>query len=73
VTVKQAAVRLEISPALIYSLIAAGKLRHFRVGHGRGRLRVPEDAIEEYLGRCTFGVREERPVAAMPKLKHIKL
>jgi excisionase family DNA binding protein len=72
-TVKAAAARLEISPALVYSLIAAGKLRHCRVGHGRGRLRVPDDAIEEYLARCTFGTREEKPAAKVPKPKHINL
>ena len=71
--VKQAAERLEISVSLVYSLAAAGKLRHCRVGHGRGRLRIPEDAIEEYLARCTFGVREEKPAASLPRLKHIQL
>ena len=71
--VRQAAERLEISQSLVYSLIAAGQLRHCRVGHGRGRLRIPPDAIEEYLARCTFGVREEKPAAPMPRLKHIRL
>jgi excisionase family DNA binding protein len=71
--VAEAAKRLEISPALVYSLIAAGKLRHCRVGHGRGRIRVPEDAIEEYLARCTFGVKEEKPVAPMPRLKYLRV
>ncbi len=71
--VRQASERLEVSPSLVYSLCASGKLRHCRVGHGRGRLRIPEDAIEEYLARCTFGVREEKPVASMPRLKHIRL
>jgi excisionase family DNA binding protein len=60
-------------PALVYSLISSGKLGHYRIGNGRGRLRIPEDAIEEYLARCTFGVREEKPAARMPRLKHINL
>jgi excisionase family DNA binding protein len=72
-TVRQAAERLEISPSLVYSLISSGKLRHCRVGHGRGRLRIPDDAIGEYLARCTFGVKEEKPVARMPRLKHIRV
>lgn len=72
-TVKQAAERLEISPSLVYSLVAGGKLRYCRVGHGRGRIRIPEDAIGEYLARCTFGVREEKPAASLPPLRHIKL
>lgn len=72
-TVKAAAEKLEVSPSLIYSLVAAGKLRFCRVGHGRGRIRIPEDAIEEYLARCTYDVREEKPAAWMPRLKHIRL
>lgn len=72
-TVKQAAARLEVSPSLVYSLIAAGKLRYHRVGHGRGRLRVPEDAIGEYLARCTFAPEEEKPAPKLPKLRHIRL
>lgn len=72
-TVKQAAERLEISPSLVYSLAAAGKLRFCRLGHGRGRIRIPEDAVGEYLARCTFGIREEKPAAPMPKLRHLSL
>ncbi len=71
--VAEAAKILDVSPSLIYSLIASGKLRFCRIGNGRGRLRIPADAIEEYLARCTFGVREEKPVASMPRLKHIRL
>jgi excisionase family DNA binding protein len=71
--VGEAALRLEVSPALVYSLVAAGKLRHYRVGLGRGRIRIPEDAIGEYLARCTFGVREEKPAARVPRLKHLRL
>ena len=71
-TVKEAATKLEVSPALVYSLIAAGKLRYCRVGHGRGRLRIQEDAVEEYLARCTFAVKEQKPVPSMPRLKHIQ-
>ena len=72
-TVKQAAERLEVSPSLVYSLVAAGKLRFCRVGHGRGRIRIPEDPIGEYLSRCTFGVRDVKLSAPLPRLKHIRL
>lgn len=74
-TVKQAAERLGISPALTYSLVAGRKLRFCRVGNGRGRIRIPEDAIGEYLARCTFEAGEDsQPVSApTPKLKHLRL
>lgn len=74
-TVKQAAERLGISPALTYSLISGRKLRYCRIGNGRGRIRIPEDAIGEYLARCTFEAGEDNkptPTSA-PKLKHLRL
>ncbi len=72
-TVKQAADRLEVSQSLVYSLISSGKIRFCRVGHGRGRIRIPDDAIGEYLARCTFGIKEQKPAAPTPRLKHIRL
>ena len=41
-TVKQAASRLGVSKSLIYQLCALGKLPHYRVGIGRGTIRVEE-------------------------------
>ena len=52
-TVKEAAVQLRISAATVYALCAARKLRHQRVGMGRGKLLVPADAIAEYLRKGT--------------------
>jgi excisionase family DNA binding protein len=72
-TVKQAAERLEISVSLVYSLIASRKLRFCRVGNGRGRIRIPDDAIEEYLARCTFAVEEEKTTPSIPRFKHLRL
>ncbi len=72
-TVAAAAKQLGVSPSLVYGLIAARKLRHCRIGNGRGRLRIPDDAIGEYLARCTFDVKEEKPLPATVKLKHLRL
>jgi excisionase family DNA binding protein len=74
-TVKQAAERLGISAALTYSLVAGRKLRFCRVGNGRGRIRIPEDAIGEYLARCTFEPTEQErpgPAPRMPRLRHLR-
>jgi excisionase family DNA binding protein len=57
-TVKEAAVVLTISDALVYALCASGKLRHERFGVGRGTIRIPVDAIEEYRRRCSQGGQE---------------
>ena len=74
-TVKQAAERLNVSLSLTYSLIAGRKLRFFRVGNGQGRIRIPEDAIGEYLARCVFEPKEEkpaRPTSRTPRLRHLR-
>jgi len=72
-SVKAAAALLGISPSLVYSLVAGRKLRFCRVGNGRGRIRIPDDAIGEYLARCTFDAREDKPIvpARNPRLKHL--
>ncbi len=45
--VKQTALRLNVSPSLVYALCAAGRLPHHRVGVGRGTIRIEESAIED--------------------------
>ena len=47
-SVKEAARLLMISPALLYALCAARQIRHERHGIGRGTIRIPEEALEEY-------------------------
>lgn len=74
-TVAQAAKKLEVCPSTVYGLIAAGRLRYVRVGLRRGVIRISDDAVQEYLARCTFEVKEEKaaPVSSSPKLKHLRL
>ncbi len=52
-TVKQTAETLGISQSLVYGLCAAGKIRHERHGLGRGTIRIPADALDEYRQRAT--------------------
>ncbi len=76
-TVKQAAQELSLSEALVYKLVAAGKIRHERHGMGRGVIRIPKEALDEYRQKCTKG----EPSVAPPKpakvarqtFKHLKL
>jgi excisionase family DNA binding protein len=60
-TVRQAAEELRVSPQLVYTLCARKRIRHLRHGLGRGTIRIPEDALEEYRRSAT--VREERGTA----------
>ena len=78
-TIKQTAERLSVSPALVYALCAQKRLRHERHGLGRGVIRIPEEAIEEYRRSHTVevetGGRAEQP-APQPKpvkLQHLRL
>lgn len=76
-TVKQAAFKLGISVSLVYELCAAKKIRHERYGLGRGTIRIPAEALEEYRRSSTVSGSEpdpEQPLRAqMPELRHLRL
>ena len=72
-TVKDTATRFGISPGLVYSLAAGRKLRFVRIGNGRGRIRIPEEAIEEYLVRSTFAPQERQTPCGPVRLKYLRL
>ena len=72
-TVKDTASRLGVSPGLVYSLVAGRKLRFVRIGNGRGRIRIPEEAIGEYLARSTFAPQEQRAPSGPVRLRHLRL
>jgi excisionase family DNA binding protein len=67
-SVKAAAKELGISLSLMYGLCAAGKIRHERHGLGRGVIRIPAEALEEYRKLCVV----EAGLSAAPILVHIK-
>jgi excisionase family DNA binding protein len=68
--VKTVAEKLACSQTTVYSLIASGKLRHYRIGVGRGGIRVSAEHIAEFLSGA-----EARPaICPRPvKLKHLRL
>lgn len=70
--VRSASEFLQVSPATIYALCAAGQLRHVRIGLRRGAIRIPEEALTEYLERRSM--KAPKPLAPKPppvKLKHL--
>lgn len=75
--VKEAAAIMEVSPAVVYQLVAAGKLKHYRVGNGRGVIRIGEDHVREYLEGAARGgvaVPASPPAPTRPlKLKHLRV
>lgn len=71
-TVKEAAALLRLSPASVYALCAAEKLRHQRVGVGRGKILIPADAIQEYFARSTVNSTDGSPQASAGEQKGLK-
>jgi len=69
-TVRAVALRLRCSRATVYSIIASGRLRCYRIGTGRGAIRVSEEQIAEFLSGAEAGATAapSRPV----KLKHLQ-
>ncbi|WP_246244799.1 helix-turn-helix domain-containing protein [Amycolatopsis pithecellobii] len=50
--VRAVAEALDVSVATIYRAIEAGKLNAFKIGTGKGALRIPGEAIPAYLDEC---------------------
>ena len=59
---------LAISASLVYGLCAAGKIRHERHGLGRGTIRIPREALDEYRRSA-----EAKPKGEVVGLTHITL
>ncbi len=71
-TVREAADRLRISVSLVYQLVESRRLAHYRVGTGRGCIRIAEESIDEYLAQCLQGTVIKKPAIPKKRLKHIR-
>lgn len=71
-TVAETAERLGISLAVVYALCSARKIRHERHGLKRGKILIPESALEEYRRLRTVEVEGERRSEAAPPLSNFK-
>jgi excisionase family DNA binding protein len=74
-TVKQAAQALNLSQSTVRALCGRRKLRHERHGVGRGKVLIPEDAVEEYRASVTVRAGAATPPPARPPvtLRHLRL
>jgi excisionase family DNA binding protein len=73
-TVREAAGLLGISEQTVYQLCAQKKVRHLRLGIGRGTLRIPASALDEFIAQSTVQAAAlAEPKAQAAKLKHLKL
>ncbi len=71
--VREAAARLEVSPATVYALVASGRLRCYRVGMGRGCIRISDDQLAAYLESAEPVARPAPTPAPRLRLKHLRL
>ena len=72
-TVHEVAKRLRISLACAYALIESREMAHYRIGVGRGTIRVSEEQIQAFLGKNEKKRPEKVPAASPVKLKHLSL
>ncbi len=72
-TVAEAAALLRCSQSNIYSTVAMGKLHCFRVGAGRGGIRISEAHIEAYLRSRETGGQAPPAPRKHHKLKHLSV
>jgi excisionase family DNA binding protein len=66
-TVKQAADQLGISTGTVFGLCASKKLRHLRLGAGRGTIRIRITDLAEYLDGATVGPNASTPLPPRSK------
>jgi excisionase family DNA binding protein len=65
-SVKEAAAELGLSGSLVYALCSRRKIRHERHGIGRGKILIPEDALDEYRQRSTVPAARGEGAEALP-------
>ena len=48
-TVNEVAAKLKVSRSTIYNAIEAGIMPHYRIGQGRGAIRISDEQLERFL------------------------
>lgn len=69
-TIADIAKRLRISQACAYALVESKELAHYRIGLGRGRIRVSEEQLATYLEKRRV-TKVEKPRTTPAKLTHV--
>ncbi len=64
-TVHETAERLKCSSALVYALCAEGRLKHHRLGLGRGTIRITEEQLLQFLKETENGGESIPPSVAL--------
>ena len=74
-TVKEVASRLRLSLTETYKLVQSLAIAHYRVGPGKGAIRIDDKEIEAFLENRRIGHEEKKtviPVIRSKPMKHIR-
>ena len=72
-TVRDAAEQLQVSAACVYRIVQSGRLPCYRIGNGRGTVRIAEEDLAEYVSACRVEKTNRVRRAPRSRLKHIKV
>ena len=72
-TVRDVAKTLRVSINCVYELVGKGRLASYRVGAGRGTIRVRREDVRTYLEGCRVENEEPKRHVPRPRLKHLTL
>jgi excisionase family DNA binding protein len=53
--VEEVARRLRVSPSTIYNVVETGEMPCYRIGKGRGAIRIAEAHIQQFLRNAEHG------------------
>ncbi|MFF2952222.1 helix-turn-helix domain-containing protein [Kitasatospora sp. NPDC057965] len=65
-TVPQVAYALKLSQETVWRMARSGRLDSYRVGNGRGQVRIPRDAFRAYLAATGLPAGLSAVAAAAP-------
>ncbi|SFI92449.1 helix-turn-helix domain-containing protein [Planctomicrobium piriforme] len=65
-TVSKVAELLNVSESEVYALCRSGKLQHFRIGTGRGTIRICREDLHSFLTSCRTQ-ETQKPAAPTPE------
>lgn len=71
-TVKEVASILRLSLTETYKLVQSRAISHFRVGPGRGAIRIDRIEIDNFLENRRVGMPEKKAVVTPVRLKPLK-
>lgn len=72
-TVREVSRILRVSATCVYALVGSGRLACYRVGTGRGAIRIRRQDVGTYLAACRVEEQAPAPKTIRPRLKHLKL